>query len=300
VTEDGRVKILDFGLARLRPQGALPGEGGSEAPTMDAPTREGTVFGTVGYMSPEQAQGMAVDASSDIFSLGIVLYELTTGRRPFEGGTNVSIISAILKDTPTPITKVQPLAPARLDRLVGRCLEKTPADRYPDGSTLSRELDSLRAELSPGPGWFAPRRKAALKWLAAAGALIVVLAPIVGVRWYRRSERERWVKSEALPRLEKIVDRIGSSCEGREAWDAFLLAGKIDAIETGNPLVERLRPRFTHELSISSDPPELVLKCGIRRPRNRAPNPGPDADESYRVSTGLHPAPSHPRKAASF
>jgi dienelactone hydrolase len=258
ITGDGRVKILDFGLARLRREGLMPDEVLTEAPTVDTPTREGSVLGTVGYMSPEQAQGKPVDARSDVFSLGIVLYEMVTGRRPFEGDTNISVISSILRDTPAPITETQPLAPARLDQMVTRCLEKDPGARYPDASTLRDDLADLGAELSSDARKYVVRRTPARGRLLAAGLITAILAAVAvlfGIRWHLQSERERWVRQEALPKLEAIVDRIQRGWEGREAWDAFVLAKQIDAVAPGNPLVERLRPKFTTEAWIVSDPP---------------------------------------------
>ena len=117
IADDGRPKVLDFGLAKL----------GGVAPSPDAATttQAGSILGTVSYMSPEQAQGKPVDPRSDIFSLGIVLYEMTTGRRPFAGDNSVSILTSILRDTPAPVTNSQPGAGAPLDRIIRRCLERT-------------------------------------------------------------------------------------------------------------------------------------------------------------------------------
>ena len=258
ITRDGRVKILDFGLARLRRDGLLPDEVLTEAPTMDSPTREGRILGTVGYMSPEQAEGKPVDARSDVFSLGIVLYEMATGSRPFEGETNVSIISSILRDTPAPITDSQPLAPPRLDHIVARCLKKDPGARYPDASTLRDDLGALGAELSSGAGKHSVPPASTRGRLIALGlvaAILATVAVLLGIRWHLQNERESWVRHEALPKLEGIVDRIQRGWDGRESWDAFMLAREIDAVTPGEPLVERLRPKFTAEVPIRSDPP---------------------------------------------
>src|SRR6185295_8762354 len=125
VSENGRVKVLDFGLAKAE----VSSQDGGALPTRSA-TQEGRVVGTPAYMAPEQAEGKTVDARSDIFSLGIVFYEMLTGERPFGGGTAASVVASILKDTPRPVRELQPAIPRELARLVHRCLAKDPIDRY--------------------------------------------------------------------------------------------------------------------------------------------------------------------------
>src|SRR5258707_11440264 len=120
---DGRLKVLDFGLAKLR---AEPAAGEPSLLTTAHLTGESRVIGTAAYMSPEQAEGRPVDVRSDVFSLGVGLYEMATGTRPFTGDTAVSIISSILKDTPAPVTAVNPKVPGGLDRILRRCLAKDP------------------------------------------------------------------------------------------------------------------------------------------------------------------------------
>jgi non-specific serine/threonine protein kinase len=143
LTLEGRVKVLDFGLAKLEVPG--PGIDEPQAATLAAPlSAPGQVMGTVPYMAPEQVRGEAVDSRTDVFALGIMLYELATGRRPFEGSTSGVISSAILRDAPVPLAQVRADVPADLDRIVSRCLEKEPSARYQTALELSNALRHVR------------------------------------------------------------------------------------------------------------------------------------------------------------
>ncbi|HEY6928930.1 MAG TPA: protein kinase [Thermoanaerobaculia bacterium] len=146
ISKDGLVKILDFGLAKRMP---FEGEAGPDRPTL---TQEGTVVGTVGYMSPEQAEGQPVDFRSDQFSFGSILYEMATGKRSFYGKSAVRTLAAIVNEEPEPIEKTNPKVPAPLRWIVGRCLAKDPPDRYASTQDLVQELKVLRDHLSEVTG----------------------------------------------------------------------------------------------------------------------------------------------------
>ncbi|HXJ68935.1 MAG TPA: serine/threonine-protein kinase, partial [Verrucomicrobiae bacterium] len=140
LTRDGRLKVLDFGLAKLG-DGAMS----VEATTMTAPlSREGQVAGTVPYMAPEQLRGEPLDARTDLFALGIILYELFTGRRPFTGATLGVVSSAILRDAPPPLASTRADVPDDLERIIGRCLEKDPRARYQSAADVGLELRRAR------------------------------------------------------------------------------------------------------------------------------------------------------------
>ena len=153
VTPDGRVKVLDFGLAKLARAGDAAGEHDfAHAPTRSVPlTGEGTILGTAPYMSPEQLQGDPIDHRSDIFSLGVVLYELVSGRRPFAGDSTIELASSILRDTPRPLTELRADVPRHLGRIIGHCLEKDPEARFQSAKDVRNELRSLREEWKAEP-----------------------------------------------------------------------------------------------------------------------------------------------------
>ena len=146
IGDDGRIKVLDFGLAKAM---VVDESRVAELPTQPA-TQAGHTVGTPAYMSPEQAQGEHVDTRSDIFSLGIVFYEMLTGRRPFDGTNPASVISAILRDTPHPLTDLQPGVPRALARLVERCLAKHPVDRFQSAIDLRHNLEEVKQDVDSG------------------------------------------------------------------------------------------------------------------------------------------------------
>jgi len=149
VGPDCRVTVLDFGLAKL--QVSAPSAGAATAmPTADM-TREGRIVGTVAYMSPEQAEGKPIDHRSDLFSLGVILYEMATGRRPFTGETSLSIMSSILKDTPPSITDLKGTLPRELGRIIRRALTKDAERRYQTAKDLRNELEDLKREIESRP-----------------------------------------------------------------------------------------------------------------------------------------------------
>jgi serine/threonine-protein kinase len=148
VTREGLVKILDFGLARQVPV-PWTTDSESEASTLSN-TLSSRVVGTLGYMSPEQLRARPVDHRSDIFSFGVVLYEMLSGRRPFEGETSADVLGAILADEPPPLSAAGSSVPPSLSRIVGRCLEKDARDRFQSASDLAFALKAVRVDESAG------------------------------------------------------------------------------------------------------------------------------------------------------
>ncbi len=186
VTKDGRIKILDFGLAKLiQPQTDSDGN----APTLTQGTDPGMVMGTAGYMSPEQVRGQAVDHRTDIFAFGAILYEMLTGRRAFQRSTSAETMTAILNDDPPAISQTGANIPPALQRVVNRCLEKNPEQRFHSASDLAFALDALSdSGASPAIATQAPSRRSPGRLLLWSIALIAVIL-IAAVAWYEIENR---------------------------------------------------------------------------------------------------------------
>ena len=171
VTPEGRAKILDFGLARQDASAVVD----SEASTQPSHSlSDGAIVGTVLYMSPEQAAGQTVDARSDLFSFGVVVYELVTGRRPFGGDDLVAASYSLANDVPAPLARYAGGVPDELERIVGKLLEKRPADRYQSAHEVVTDLQRLQGKISSSPsGVKPPKRSPALRraWLPVAGVV---------------------------------------------------------------------------------------------------------------------------------
>lgn len=179
----GGTKVLDFGIAKLAESGdGRPGHLPTMAPTRTTPlTASGALVGTLNYMAPEQLEGKPVDHRADIFAFGTVLYEMITGRRAFDGGSQASVIAAILEREPAPCASIVPMTPAALDRLVRDCLAKDPDERRQSAHDLARELAGIAqspAAPLPSASPVAPASRAplVLAWGIAAAAVIALIA----------------------------------------------------------------------------------------------------------------------------
>ena len=187
ITKDGRVKILDFGLAKLASNVA---DGNTEIAAMtltSLPTEAGVVLGTAGYMSPEQVRGSGVDSRTDIFAFGAVLYEMLSGKRAFRRDTAVETMTAILKEDPPELTESSHGISPGLERIVRRCLEKQPEQRFQSAKDLAFALETLSGSTSRTMATAAlDSRGKWPRWLAIGGTLFLGLAVGAAIAWYLR------------------------------------------------------------------------------------------------------------------
>lgn len=210
-------KLLDFGLARTDAEAAPAISGLSATPTNTRPlTAEGTMVGTVQYMSPEQLEGKPADARSDLFAFGVVLYEMTTGRRAFQGKSQASLIAAILASEPPPLSALQPLAPPALERVVRACLAKDPEERSQSAHDLMLELKWI-AEAGPLAGTAAPARTGSRNreraWMALALVLAVATTLLALTRPREQAPSAVAIRSTILP-PEKSAFNFGGVSPG--------------------------------------------------------------------------------------
>jgi predicted esterase len=241
VTGDELVKILDFGLAK--PLTTSDGRAVTHS-TLTADTREGTLVGTPHYMSPEQLSGDAVDHRSDQFALGVVLYEMVGGKPPFDGPSLGAIIGAIITSPTPPLKRLRPDAPAELERIICRCLEKDPDRRFPTTADLATELRGYeRRRLRAAEGLVAFFRKPAVA--ATLGAVVLALGA-AGVVWARGSG-ERWARTEALA-------QIASLTETGNLYEAYRTARRAERYRAGDPEFEKMLNRITLPISVTTEP----------------------------------------------
>jgi serine/threonine protein kinase len=212
ITGDGRVKILDFGLAKLTHQEESPS---AEHATMSVATEAGKVMGTVGYMSPEQVRGKPVDARSDLFSFGVILYEMLCGQRAFPGDSSADVLSAILREEPPDLAATNRNIPPALQRIVRHCLEKNTQERFQSARDLGFQLadvaspSSTSAISGPIP---LPRSR---RWLPAVAGALLVLA-IAGAGFFLAGRR---FTSSFQPTFHRLTFRRGTILTARFAAD---------------------------------------------------------------------------------
>ena len=224
VSEGGQVKVLDFGLAKLAEPAA-----GEMAPTRTSITEEGIILGTAAYMSPEQAEGRKVDARSDIFSFGAVLYEMITGRRAFQGDSSLATLSAILEKDPTPVSALVEQTPAELERLVVRCLRKDPERRLQHMGDVKLTLAELKEEFDSGKLPAATRARAGFPVWAVA-TLLCVLAASAGITWWLT----RSPAAAPVPTLTRLTWDRGLTTDPALSPDGRFLAFASDRGGEGN------------------------------------------------------------------
>jgi serine/threonine protein kinase/Tol biopolymer transport system component len=273
VTQDGRVKILDFGLAKVT--SSLQSEATQTLATQDTrgqiQTEPGAILGTVGYMSPEQVRGMPADARSDIFALGTILYEMLSGERPFRGDSSVETMNAILKEDPPELVTANRSVPPALDRIVRRCMEKTPGERFQSARDLAFALEAISGSSSAHGAALLETAspKKTQKWIVPA-AIALALGLLAGYLTasfaFPHSAPSAKIKFHPLNYRAEMVFNARFASDDQTVVFSAALEGNTPRLfvhRPGYPAPQPFGQPDTHLLSISSKG-ELAVLTGTR------------------------------------
>ncbi|MFN0165985.1 MAG: protein kinase domain-containing protein [Bryobacteraceae bacterium] len=281
---DGRVRVLDFGLAKLTDRTETSEH---DATLTQDPTAEGTIVGTVSYMSPEQAEAKKVDARSDIFSFGAVLYEMVTGQKAFHGDTPMSTLAAVINKEPKPLTEASPVTPRDLDRIITRCLRKDPERRFQLMKEVRIALDELKEESESGllSTSTVPKpagKRNARAWWGVAAALLVILA--AGGAW--------WWKGQSPSAPPQLTMQALTADSGRSESPAISPDGKLVAYASDRATQKNL-DIWVHPLAKGARPIRLTQHDADERGPSFSPDGGLIAFHSSRDGGGIYLVTAH-------
>jgi dienelactone hydrolase len=242
ITAKGQAKVMDFGLAKLR--------GGSSL------TKSQTTLGTVAYMSPEQARGEEVDGRTDLWSLGVVLYEMLTGELPFRGDRDLSVIHSIIHEEPRPLRQRKPPVPDELQQVVSRALRKNRDSRYSSAGDMLRDLRAYEAALQADAAGVFNLRSLVKRFrrpvVAIPTALAVIVIGAAAVWFFKHQGKVRWAREVALPEIERMI-------EENDVWrnlaPPYKLAKKAEAIIPRDPKLAELFSQCSLNIDIKTEPP---------------------------------------------
>ena len=274
LTDRGEIKVVDFGLAKMPDKNM---------------TESGTLMGTAAYMSPEQVRGEKVNDRTDIWSLGVVLFEMLKGEPPFRGESGIAVIRAIEGENPPALEG----APQELASIVHRAMQKDPKSRYGSMNELLGELKAAKFALGFSDSGSASelrplgRELRRPRYTVAAVALLATLAAL-GYGSYERSARVRWARQEALPEIERLADAMSGVGGSHYAWPAFELASEAERAIPGDAVLERLWLRITRDVTIDSEPSGAqVFVKPYSEPEREWLDLGPTPVEGFAVPLGF-------------